>query len=230
MINDYIIIQSTILVLIYLIYNNSDITNTVIIGIIYLILNSFILFIEDSDILTSFLLIIDLNVFFILLSVSINFIKFLYNNYNINISFKYFYKYLLLLIFFIFYIVFFNYNIDYNFNKIIEISWLFYINLYNFYSIKYSILNSDLHILREVYFNFNNLEFFIITIFIYFSIITVYGVVFFLIKTLNYYKNFELYINFNFYKNKSTYFYKFQDSIKQINTKSNLKIWYNLNK
>lgn len=229
MLNDFILLQISIIVIIFLISNTNDTVNSVILGIIYLILNSLILWLEDSDILCNFLIIIDLGVFFIILSLSINFTKIFYNK-NIDIGFFNYFYYILFFIFIYLILSFLSFNIDFNFNKNIEYSWFFYLTNYNFYNIKYSIFNSDLQILREVYFSFNNFEFFLISIFLYLSLIIVSSVFNIITMYINYIKSFEIIFNFNFLKQKSSYFLKNQNIYKQNNTKPNSKIWYKLSR
>ncbi len=180
---------------------------------------------HDSDVLVAFLLVIDLGIFFILITFVIHLSKFLVNKNYTDITFRNLF-YINILFFFLFLVLYvLNFSNDYNFNKMIENIWFFYISYYNYYDFSTAVLNSDMQLYKEIYFHLNNFEFFIVSIGIYFGIITSL-VIFNLINKSILKNNLTLVNNIKKYNRaNSTYFSKYQDIIKQIYLPATTRIW-----
>lgn len=94
----------------------------------------------------------------------------------------------------------------------------------DFYNIYNVIIISDMHILKEIYFHINSLEFVLISIFLILCIFNIYALLNILLvyeyKTNNY-------INKNTkikHKNNSIFFFKIQNYNKQINTAASSRV------
>lgn len=105
MLNNIFTLHLIILILLLFSFFITDFIQLIILGIAYLIVISLLLFLSDSDILICFLIVIDLGVFFVLITYTINTIKYLNFKYifiniikNTLICFIFF-----ILCFFIFY-------------------------------------------------------------------------------------------------------------------------------
>ena len=228
MLNDYFIIQLILISIVFFIYFVNELFNLLILSIFYLIILSMMTLLNDSDILISFLIIIDLGVFFVLFSFLLHLTKFLtYKNIN-DTSFKTLFSFSL----FLSYIFLFNYTTNFytiwNYNKIIEYTWFFFINYLDFYTIFNTNLKSDMHLLKEIYFHINSIEFILISIFLIIGILSLY----FLLNLITLFNN-KLNINniqnikkFNI--NTSVSFFKYQNFNKQINTSANSRVWTKL--
>ena len=223
MLNDVFLIQLLSLVIIFFLYWTKDVFTTILLGTFYLFLLSSLAFIKEADIVTSFLIIIDLGVFLVLLSFLLHFTTFLKIKIEFSNSFIIIFKFLLLLpSFFIFFIKILEKNqLDYiNF---ISKTWFFFINYFNYYSLFNTKFNNDLQILKEVYFYINNFEFFVISIGLYLAIVVTYFLLSINVKLFNYYSAYSTKFSIN--KADSNYFFRYQNFIKQNNTQPNLKVW-----
>lgn len=226
MLNYLLFIQSLLFFLVFFIFWITDFIILLLFGIFYLLIISFLTIVYDSDILISFLIIIDLGVFFILLSFSIHFLKF--------IDYKYIFinqiKNILILFIIIFILIINIFNLSsqhININFIF--SWFFFINFINYYYINTLIFYSDMHIFKEIYFNINSLEFILISILLIVAIVVVYNLSNFIIKwTINSsFSNFKL-NNINLKKNNSYYFFKIQFNNNQYNIPASCRVFNKL--
>jgi hypothetical protein len=82
-----------------------------------------------------------------------------------------------------------------------------------------------MQLLKEAYFHTSNLEFFIISIFVYVGLISAL-MIFALTKKIILKKNLKLMKSLkNYNKNNSSYYFKHQDMINQIILPSNSRVW-----
>jgi len=225
MLSDYLLLQITIAVTVFFIYWVSDIFNSILVGVVYLLLLSLYSFYNDSDVFVGFLLVIDLGVFFIMFAFILHLTKFLVNKNSYNLEYKNLYYMVFLVLVLALFLYVMNFSNDFNYNKTIENVWFFYVSHYNYYNISHAFFNSEMQLLKEAYFNFNNFEFFLISIGIYFGVVTTYLLFNFLNKL--YIKNNALHLMKGLHnKADSTYFFRYQDMIQQSNTRPNTRVWF----
>lgn len=225
MFNEYIFVQISIIIILFFLFWLTDVYNLLIISFIYLLLISLLTLYLDVDILISFLIIIDLGVFLVLFAFLLHLNKFLTFKNIYDLSFKNIFICSLVFFFFLIYNYCINFYIIYNFNKIIEFTWFFFISYLDFYYIFNTIINSDMHLLKEMYFHTNSLEFIIISIFLTIGILILYFLLNFIII---YILKFNINNNINLKKlnkNTSVTFFKIQNYTKQINTSASSRVW-----
>jgi len=224
MLNEVVFLQISLILMILLLYNMSDPFNSNMVGILYLLTLSLYSLYFDLDVFIGFLLVIDLGIFFVMFTFVISLSRFLNTKNPYNSNYRYNFYNLIIFISVFTFNTFFYYN-DSSFNKFIENTWFFYVSYYNFYDINNSYIVSEMQALKEIYFNFNNFEFFVISILIYFAVF----ISFFLLNFLNKI-SYGSTLNFtNFFKNNksnSSYFFRYQNFSKQSNTKPSTKVWF----
>jgi len=222
MLNYLLFVQVLLIIVLFFVYWLTDTIILINFGILYLIILSSMLMYLDSDILISFLVVIDLGVFLILISFSLNLIKYLNSKLIfINIIKNTFlmvsiFTFITLVFFYIF-----NNNLNINFNN----CWFFFINYINYYYTNFIIIISDMVVFKEIYFKINSLEFILISILIIVALLCVY-----LIITL-----FSLFINknkrninrklINSTKNDSTFFLKVQNQQNQYSIPASCRVF-----
>jgi hypothetical protein len=223
--NDFLLFQLLLLLLLLLINTSLELLFIIFNSIIYLFAITCYSWLHDVDILINFLLIIDLGVFFILLAFILNlinlFIQILLNN---QLS-----KNLLLILF----LICLCFLIQYYLNLIINLSYILYLQLnwfflliyYNWFNLFNIIYFSDLQLLSEIYFFFNILEFLIMNVIIYVTILIIYFGIhsWYWFKTYIYYNQLFFLIHINQYQ--SHYFFKIQNMQNQILTRGSVRIW-----
>ena len=223
MFNEYVILQLSIISIIFFIYWVVDVFNLIILGVLYLFLISFLSFFLDFDILVSFLIIIDLGVFLIFFSFLLHLVKFLTNKNIYDTSFKNLFILTITISYLFLYNYFINFYFIWNYNKIMEYTWIYFISYLDFYNLWNVILNSDMHLLKELYFHINSLEFILVSIFLVIGILNLY--VLLNILVIYEWKSFNK-INFNLKnKNNSVLFFKIQNYTNQVNTSASSRVW-----
>jgi len=225
MFNEYIFVQISIIIILFFLFWLTDIYNLLIISFVYLLLISLLTLYLDIDILISFLIIIDLGVFLILFAFLLHLSKFLTFKNIYDLSFKNIFIFCTTLTFLLIYNYCVNFYTSYNFNKIIEFTWFFFISYMDFYYIWNTVINSDMHLLKEIYFHTNSIEFIIISIFLTIGILVLYFLLNFIII---YILKCNLFNNINLKKlnkNTSITFFKIQNYTKQINTSASSRVW-----
>lgn len=224
MLSELMLLQTLIVVSVFFLYWISDIFNSITLGTFYLLISSLYAFYNDADVFVSFLLIIDLGVFFIMFAFMLHLTKFLINKSTYNFEFRNLFHSSNILIVFIFYLYFSNFSTDFNFNKKIENTWFFFISNYNYCEINNSFFLSEMHILKEIYFSFNSFEFLLISFGVYFAVMTSYFLFLYLNKIAV--KNKTLFYSLiKNNKQNSTYFFRHQDYNKQILTLPSTRTW-----
>lgn len=225
MFNEYLFLQILLILVIFFLFWITDIYNLLILGIFYLFLFSIMALYNDVDILISFLIIIDLGVFLVLFAFLLHLNKFLTFKNIYDYSFKNLFILSIIIVFITFFYIFINFTNIYNFNKIIEYTWFFFISYIDYYYLYNTVIYSDMHLLKEIYFHINSFEFVCISIFLIIGIMVLY----FLLNYLTLFiLKFNILINKNLKilnKNNSVTFFKFQNYNKQINTSASSRVW-----
>lgn len=223
--NDFLIIQFLLLFILLLLNSNIELFFIILNSILYLLLIVCYSWLQDVDIIINFLLIIDLGVFFILLAFILNlfhlFTQLLNNNQLSKVT-------LIICFIFILCIVsqyFYNLTMNLDYIMYLQINWFFLLIYYNWFNIFNIIYFSDLQLLSEIYFFFNLLEFIIMNVIIYLSIIIVYLGLhnWYWLKTYTYLNQLKFLIFINQYQ--IHYFFKIQNMQNQILTRGVTRIW-----
>lgn len=168
---DVLILQTLILLLVYFFSKIEELYQVIFNSFLFLVLVSFALYLEDFDIIVNFLIIIDLGVFIILFLFSFS----IYLMFNSKNSKRNDVKYSLLVAIFIGALVALGHlskNLNINVVASYEACWFFFISYYNYYTLFFTNLKTDLQLLREIYFALNTWEFFVV------NLLILYGVIF----------------------------------------------------
>jgi len=227
MLSELIILQTLIIISVFFLYWISDIFNTITLGTFYLLMVSLYAFYNDADVFVSFLLIIDLGVFFIMFAFMLHLTKFLVNKNSYNFEYRNLFHVSSLIVVGFFYTYVSNFSVDFDFNKKIENSWFFFISNYNYYEINSTFFLSEMHILKEIYFSFNSFEFLLISFGVYFAVMASYFL-------FNYLNKIAVKNKTIFYellektKQSSTYFFRHQDFNRQSLTLPSTRTWTKL--
>lgn len=225
MLNDYFLVQLSLILVLFFINSSKDIFFSLLNSIIYLGLIAVYSWLDDADILINFLIIIDLGVFFILLAFTLNLTKlFTYNLATTNTHYSLLYFSVFFALIFVFQYLYgseFCYLIHSNFLKL----WSFLLTFYNWYSVFSFVYFTDLQLLSEIYFHFNLLEFIVMNFVIYFTIVLIY----FILTLSTLYKSvstlFYLPVFKQFNKFNNNFFIKSQNLQNQLSTRANLRVW-----
>ena len=221
MFSEVLLVQLIIVLLTALFYKVYDTSNLLIKSILFLIASSAYLLILDGDIFVSFLLIIDLGVFFIFFAFLIHLTSFLLSKSYVNSTASSLVQVLPPVILLIVAYVFYNSN--YIYQAGVDYVWFFYITHSDFYALLSNIFQSDMNLLREVYFLSNFFEFFLLSVAIYFAILTIQ----LFINLLNIAcTDSKPLVNLS-NKNSSVFFFKRQDFNKQSTAKASSRVWKN---
>lgn len=222
--NDLLLLQLFILINIHLFFNIQDLFTMITNSVIYLLLMAAYMYLLDGDIYVSFLLILDLGVFFIFFSFLISLTDLFVNKFYVNSSYNvlnYFLKYVVVEVPFLF--LFYNPNF---LNNLMEYSWVFFVTHTNYFSLLSGTFQSDMQLLRYVFFYNSYLEFVLLSVLIYFSIFIIASFYNFIsiFRLYSYdYKNTILGKN---NANNSVYFFKKQNFNKQVSSKSSTRSWF----
>lgn len=212
MLNYLFFFELLFLFVILFLYWLTDFSFLIIVGIFYLIIISILGFFLETDVLVCFLIIIDLGVFFILLSFTIHLFKYINKKYLFVNSIK---NVLIGVVIFLFLLNFILYTLNPNFKQSINYNWFFFLNFINYFVTHQIIWLSEMQLFKEIFFNFNSIEFVLISILICINLLLIFFLYKILYKITSYvltYYNFET-IKFN--KLNSVYFFKTQNYFNQ---------------
>jgi len=192
---------------------------------IYLTLVGFWLFADDSGVFVGFLWVIDLGVGLIFFIFILHYSTFLHQKANLNKTSREFSFICLAFIFCMSLFFFLSTPSTSNIISNTTRSWFFLISWYDYYDIFFSLNVTDLNLLHEIYFSNNSWEFFIINFFLLYGIVSSILATF-LIKWIFNILNFSQLYGSNFIHNqKSSYFVRTQDYLKQQSTSTGTRVW-----
>lgn len=225
LINDFLLIQFLLLFILILLNSNIELFFIILNSILYLLLIVCYSWLHDVDIIINFLLIIDLGVFFILLAFILNLIYLFSQLLNTNQLSKNLLLCIIILLLCTIIQYFFNLTINLLYIVYIQINWFFLLIYYNWFNIFNIIYFSDLQLLSEIYFFFNLLEFLIMNIILYLTILIIYFGLhnWYWLKTYLYLNQLKFLIFLNQYQ--IHYFFKIQNMQNQILTRGVVRIW-----
>ena len=192
---------------------------------IYLVLLGWWLLLDDGDIFIGFLWVIDLGVGLIFFIFILHYSTFLHQKAILNKSSREF-SFIIFAMFFIYTFLYFFVNpIDVDYAKGFTKTWFFFLSWYDYYDFFYSVIVTDLNLLREIYFYNNSFEFFLINFMLFYGIVSSI-LLCFLIKRVFSFLNYSQLVNYKLinYTN-STYFIRNQNFIKQQATSTGTRVW-----
>lgn len=135
---------------------------------------------------------------------------------NISFLFRYF--------FFVFFFFFSQPYGDQFFNGFTK-TWFFFVSWYNYYDFFTLPIITDLNLLKEIYFNNNSLEFFIINFVLFYGILASILTTF-LIKRIFSSLTFAQFFSYKLLQHtNATYFIRNQDFLKQQLTSAGTRVW-----
>ena len=192
---------------------------------IYLILLGFLLLLNDSDIYTGFLWVIDLGVGLVFFIFILHFTSFLFQKSQLNLSFRHFifiYSVLLSLLLFIYYCA--N-PIETGTYNDLDKTWQFRISYLDYYLILNSNEVTDLNTLRDTYFSLNTFEFYIVNFSLFYGLVASI-ILCFLIQRVFSYLNYSQIINIEVLKKtQGGFFIRNQNFMTQQNTSATVRSW-----
>ena len=225
MLNDFLCLQFLLILILLLLNTNIELFFIILNSIIYLFIIVCYTWLHDVEIIINFLLIIDLGVFFILLAFVLN----LTNLFTQLLMPNQLSRNLLLItgLVGLYYILQYNLSILIGLGYILylQLNWFFLIIYYNWYNLFNIVYFSDLQLLAEIYFFFNLLEFLVMNIIIYISILIIYFGLhnWYWLKTYIFFNQLKYLTFINQYQVQ--YFFKIQNMQNQILTKGVTRIW-----
>ena len=225
MFNETILLQIlSVSVLLFFINTVNIITLWYLAGI-YLISLGFMSMLDDGDIFIGFLWVIDFGVGLIFFIFVLHFSNFLHQKSLFDLSSRYMFLFSFMALFFFLFFYFLSTPNDININYQLKKSWFFFISWYNYYSIYYSFIITDLNLIREIYFYNNSFGFFLINFMLFYGIFASINLCF-LIKRVFTFLNLSQLININFLSEiNSSFFIRNQNFIKQQNTSTGTRVW-----
>lgn len=194
-------------------------------GGLYMLIVGFYALTDDADIFIGFLWVIDLGVGLIFFIFIMHFSNFLHQKPILALNERYFYFYCYLFIFFIFFSFFFAFpNFSSNF-RIADKLWNFCVSWYNYYNVLDFRQITELQLLRQIYFSWSGLNFFLINFSIFYALISIIIFVF-LIKKFFITLSLPELVNYSTLSTINSYFFiRQQNFIKQQNTVAGAKVW-----
>lgn len=192
---------------------------------IYLVLLGSWLFLDDCGVFVGFLWVIDLGVGLIFFIFILHYSTFLHQKSNLNKTSREFSFTCSALISFFSIFLFFSSPIANNSTSEITRNWFFSISWYDYFDFFFAATVTDLNLLHEIYFLNNAFEFFLINFFLLYGIIASVLATFLIKKFFNI-LNFSQLNGSNFLHNqKSSYFIRTQDYLKQQATSTGTRVW-----
>ena len=219
MFNDMFILQVLSIVTLFFFISTYNILTLWYLAGIYLVLLGWWLLLDDGDIFIGFLWVIDLGVGLIFFIFILHYSTFLHQKAILNKSSREF-SFIIFAMFFIYTFLYFFVNTK-GFTK----TWFFFLSWYDYYDFFYSVIVTDLNLLREIYFYNNSFEFFLINFMLFYGIVSSI-LLCFLIKRVFSFLNYSQLVNYKLinYTN-STYFIRNQNFIKQQATSTGTRVW-----
>ena len=225
MFNDMFILQVLSIVTLFFFISTYNILTLWYLAGIYLVLLGWWLLLDDGDIFIGFLWVIDLGVGLIFFIFILHYSTFLHQKAILNKSSREF-SFIIFAMFFIYTFLYFFVNpIDVDYAKGFTKTWFFFLSWYDYYDFFYSVIVTDLNLLREIYFYNNSFEFFLINFMLFYGIVSSI-LLCFLIKRVFSFLNYSQLVNYKLinYTN-STYFIRNQNFIKQQATSTGTRVW-----
>lgn len=192
---------------------------------IYLVLLGGWLLLDDCGVFVGFLWVIDLGVGLIFFIFILHYSTFLHQKSNLNKTSREFSFICLSIVSVISIFTFFSSPTSAISTTEITRNWFFAISWYDYFDFFFTSIITDLNLLHEIYFVSNAFEFFLINFFLLYGIIASILATFLIKKFFNI-LNFSQLNNSSFLNNqKSSYFIRTQDYLKQQTTSTGTRVW-----
>lgn len=219
MFNDFFIIQFVIVLIIYFFLLIGNLLSFIFNSIIFLIAMSLYLWLNDSDVFVNFLLIIDLGVFFVLLSFLVSISNF-FKNFSFYRSKGLFFIILLPLLFFVWFTIIPTTLVL----KSTSVSYLT-LNYYNWVNLLSLTYFTDLQLWAELYYFYSIFEFIMMNFYLYLAILFVF-LLFYLINTVAISPSVLSNLKDNLSDLQFFNYLRVQDFQKQKNQKASVRVWF----
>lgn len=192
---------------------------------IYLILLGILLLLNDSDIYTGFLWVIDLGVGLVFFIFILHFTSFLFQKSTLNLSFRHFvfiYSVLVSISILVYYYANPADNTSYG---DLSKTWQFKLSYLDYYMILNSNEVTDLNTLRDTYFVLNTFEFYIVNFSLFYGLVASI-VLCFLVQRIFNFLNYSQIINIEVLKKtQGGFFIRNQNFMTQQNTSATVRAW-----
>ena len=223
--NETFLLEVFIILLLILYTTNSNILVLLSVGGLYLIIVGIWLLLNEGDIYTGFLWVIDLGVGLVFLIFILHFTSFFFQKSNLNLAARHHTLALLGFTLFIIISYFFSASVDSQIGSNLNKTWFFKALHLDYYTVYYSLEVSELNTIMENYFLLNSYPFFIVNFNLFFGLMSVI-VLYFLIQRLFSYLNFSEIHHFQVLKKTSSnFFIRSQNLSNQQNTFPSLSSW-----
>lgn len=224
--NDLLILESLVIFSLLFYTLNTNILMLLYTGFIFLTTTGLIALINDGDIYIGFLWLIDLGVGLVFFIFILHFSSFLSHKSIINLTLRFrliIFSFFLFSLLFLYTIPFYSTQSYTNYNYLK--SWFYRVSFLDYYKIYSTSEITDLQTLKNSYFFSNSYEFFLINFSILFSILSAI-LLFFLIKRIFVFLNFNYLLNNQLVNKVNTnFFIRNQNFVKQQNTQMNVLLW-----
>jgi len=218
LLNDILILEVLTVLVLLLYTTNTNLLVLLSLGGVYLLTIGVWLLVNEGDIYTGFLWVIDLGVGLVFLIFILHFTSFFFQKSNFNLTARYYIIFGLFILTVLPITYLFGDSLDSynnsNLNKVLsyKVTWL------DYYTIYISNEVTELNTLKENYFFLNSYPFYIINFNLFFGLMIVI-LLYFLVQRFFVYLNFSETHHFNVLKsNQSSFFIRSQNFIRQQNT------------
>jgi len=223
--NDLIVLEISLVSLVFFYITTINLTTLLYIAGIYLMLVGLLCLVNDCDIYIGFLWVIDLGVGLIFFIFILHFTSFLFQKSQFSLSSRYFFIFYVFSIFYfsVFYFFSFGNNnlMDFNSLKV----WYFKIQHLDYYFVFNSHEVTELNLLKDSYFILNSFEFFVINFSILFGLLGSIFLCFLIQRIFNFINYNYIVLSGTLHNIDSSFFMKLQDYLTQVNTPQNTRVW-----
>jgi hypothetical protein len=224
MLNEVIFLQALLLIIVLFYGLSINIFSSWLLAGLYLLFLGNYLLLDDCDIFVGFLWVLDLGVGLVFLVFIFYFSDFLFFKVLFNVFSRFFISFFFISFFFISFFFFLNQPVESNFY--LNSLWFFFISYYDYYLFFNFYGLIDLNLVRELYYNVDSFEFFLINFFVLYNIFNSI-VTLFLNKRISVLINTPYFLNLNFLsKVESFFFLRYQNVFKQKNTSPGSQVWF----
>ena len=192
---------------------------------IYLIAIGILLFINNANVYTGFLWVIDLGVGLVFFIFILHFTLFLYQKSYFNITYRLFFILVSTILFLLVYFYYLPISLDNGYYRDLHKTWYLRLILVDYYILYNTFEITELNLLRDSYFLLNSFEFFLINFSLFFGLIASILLCFLIQRIFNF-------INFSQINDlsllseiNSSFFIRQQNFIRQQDTQGIVKIW-----
>ena len=223
--HDILIINFLLILTLIFYISNTNIMMLLYTAGIYLILLGILLLVNDADIYTGFLWVIDLGVGLVFFIFILHFTSFLFQKSTLNLSFRHFIFIYLVLFSLAGAAYFYSLPVDSSMYGDLEKTWQFKLSYLDYYNILNSNEVTDLNTLRETYFVLNTFEFYIVNFSLFYGLVASIILCFLVQRVFNF-LNYSQIINVEVLKKtQGGFFIRNQNFMTQQNTSATVRAW-----